>query len=118
MVIATYCLKGMPVSIHAAIRYMECDECTAHNVTRGTVAVSADVTDTSADDHERQPTPFHPPMATKTAAIAFAELADRLLNPDGTAIISYASLGRIEQGVQPYSQEALRSDCRRAANRC
>jgi transcriptional regulator with XRE-family HTH domain len=39
--------------------------------------------------------------------LSLRKLADRLLNPDGTAIISYASLGRIEQGVQPYSQEAL-----------
>lgn len=39
--------------------------------------------------------------------LSLRRLADRLADETGRPIITYASIGRIEAGQQPYSQEAL-----------
>lgn len=39
--------------------------------------------------------------------LSLRKLADRLINDDGSAVISYSSLSRIEKGLQPYSQPVL-----------
>ena len=39
--------------------------------------------------------------------LTLRDLAARLLDDDGHPLISYASLGRIERGLQPYSQPVV-----------
>lgn len=39
--------------------------------------------------------------------LSLRRLANRLINPDGSSIISYASLSRIEKGKQEYTQPVL-----------
>ena len=39
--------------------------------------------------------------------LTLRELAAQMLDDDGKPLISYASLGRIERGLQPYSQPIL-----------
>ena len=43
----------------------------------------------------------------KHRGLSLRRLAARLENPDGSPVISYSSLSRIEKGLQPYGQEVL-----------
>lgn len=75
-------------------------------VTRGTVVFSRGVTDTYGMKEE---SPRHHIRAWRKSkpGLSLRRLADRLINADGSSIISYASLGRIEQGKQEYTQPIL-----------
>lgn len=76
------------------------------NVTREAVAFSWGVTDTYAMDRNR-PRHFIHEWRKSKAGLSLRRLADRLTNPDGSSIISYASLSRIEKGKQEYTQPIL-----------
>ena len=43
----------------------------------------------------------------KHRRLTLKRLADRLVNEDGSQVVSYVSLSRIERGEQPYTQPTL-----------
>lgn len=75
-------------------------------VTRGTVAISRGVTDTYRMEDDR-PRHYIREWRKSKPRLSLRALADRLINPDGSTIISYASLSRIERGEQEYTQPIL-----------
>ncbi len=78
--------------------------CQVPFVTRGTVVFSRGVTDTYGMD---KPGHFIRQWRQSKPRLSLRALADRLTNPDGSTIISYASLSRIERGEQEYTQPIL-----------
>lgn len=57
--------------------------------------------------HRKPRFPVHLREWREWRGLTLRELAARMVDEDGRQIISYASLGRIERGLQPYSQPIL-----------
>lgn len=60
-------------------------------------------------DREGHPGHYIKEWRLSKQRMSLRRLADRMLNPDGSRVISHASLSRIEKGEQPYTQPVLKA---------